>query len=212
MTGAHELCVLIDGVVKRYTTAVVKFDTPYYTGTAKALCMENPVQDIIIRNIPGALGAEIKSNNDHNEIIRSVKDMKQIKDDVIINHNESHFGNIDTNDQGDNPEKQDERLTAQCAAVQTRAMTAREGKINKPLKTKLVSGLDIGLEELKLKQKADSSLKKYWELADKSVDGGKQQFITKKGILYRKYCGKQDPDNLIQLVVPSELHESFTGP
>jgi len=90
-------------------------------------------------------------------------------------------------------------------------MTAQEGKINKPLKTKLVSGLDIGPEELKLKQKADSSLKKYWELADKSVDGGKQQFITKKGILYRKYRGKQDSDNLIQLVVPSELREKVVS-
>jgi len=30
MTGAHELCMLIDGVVKRYPTAVVEFTTPYY--------------------------------------------------------------------------------------------------------------------------------------------------------------------------------------
>jgi len=167
------------------------------------------VQDIIIGNIPGALGAEINSSNDHDEVVKSVKDTKQVTDDVIINHNKSHIENIDTNDQGDNPEKQDERLTAQCAAVKTRAMVAKEGRPPVPLKTKSVPirGLDIGPEELKLKQEADSSLKKYWELVDKSVDGDKQQFITKKGILYRKYCGKQDPDNLIQLVVPSELRE-----
>ena len=109
--------MLTDGVVKRYPTAVVEFNTPYYTGTAKALCMENPVQDIIIGNIPGALGAEIKSSDDHDENMRSVNDMKQIKDDVIIDHNESHIENIDTKDQGDNPEKQDEQLTAQYAAV-----------------------------------------------------------------------------------------------
>jgi len=107
MTDAHELCMLIDGVVKRYPTAVVEFNTPYYTGTAKALCMENPVQDIIIGNIPGALGAELKSSNDHEEIVKSVKDIKQTKDDAIINHNEAHIENIDTDDQGDNPEKQD---------------------------------------------------------------------------------------------------------
>jgi len=40
MTGSYELCMLIDGVVKRYPTAVVELDTPYYTGTAKVLCME----------------------------------------------------------------------------------------------------------------------------------------------------------------------------
>jgi len=132
---------------------------------------------------------------------------------VIINHNKSHIENIDTNDQGDNPEKQDEWLTAECAAVKTRAMVSKEGRPPVPLKTKSVPihGLDIGPEELKLKQKADSSLKKYWELADKSVGGDKQQFITKKGILYRKYCGKQNADNLIQLVVPSELREKVVS-
>jgi len=35
MTGSHELCMLIDGVVKRYPTAVVELKTPYYTGTAE---------------------------------------------------------------------------------------------------------------------------------------------------------------------------------
>jgi len=40
MTGNHELCMLIDGVVKRFPTAIVKIDTPYYKVTVKALCME----------------------------------------------------------------------------------------------------------------------------------------------------------------------------
>ena len=62
------------------------------------------MQDIIIGNIPGALGAEIRSSNDYEEIVKSVKDMKQVKDDAIINHDEAHIENIDTNDQGDNPE------------------------------------------------------------------------------------------------------------
>jgi len=39
--------MLIDGIVKRYPTAIVDLDTPYYTGTAKVLCMDTPVQDII---------------------------------------------------------------------------------------------------------------------------------------------------------------------
>ena len=109
---------------------------------------------------------------------------------MIINHNKSHIENIDTNDQGDNPEKQDEWLTAECAAVKTRAMVSKEGRPPVPLKTNSVPihGLDIGL-----KQKTDSSLKKYWELADKSVDGDKQQFITNKGILYRKFVGNRMP-------------------
>ena len=55
-TGSYELCRLIDGVVKRYPTAVVELDTPYFIGKTKVLCMDNLVQDIIIGNIPGASG------------------------------------------------------------------------------------------------------------------------------------------------------------
>jgi len=36
-TGSYELCVLIDGVVKRYPTAIVDLDTPYCTGMKKLL-------------------------------------------------------------------------------------------------------------------------------------------------------------------------------
>jgi len=63
MTGSYKLCMLIDGVVKRYPTAVVKLKTPYYTGMAKVLCMESPVQDIIIGNVSGALGGETQANS-----------------------------------------------------------------------------------------------------------------------------------------------------
>jgi len=34
MTESYELCMLIDGVVKRYPTAIVDLDTAYYTGMA----------------------------------------------------------------------------------------------------------------------------------------------------------------------------------
>ena len=31
MTGSYELCMLIDGIVKRYPTAMVELDTPYFS-------------------------------------------------------------------------------------------------------------------------------------------------------------------------------------
>ena len=58
MTRNHELCVLIDGVVKRFPTAIVKTNTPYYEGTVKALRIENPVQELIVGNVLGATGVE----------------------------------------------------------------------------------------------------------------------------------------------------------
>ena len=82
MTGSYELCMLIDGVVKRYPTAIVELDTPYYRGTTKVLCMETPVQDIIIGNIQGARGADVIFDTEHYHDLKHVSDT--LRDDVKI--------------------------------------------------------------------------------------------------------------------------------
>ena len=46
--------MLIDGTVKRFPTAIVELDTPYLSGRVQALCMDDPVHDVIIGNVPGA--------------------------------------------------------------------------------------------------------------------------------------------------------------
>jgi len=198
---------------------VVELKTPYYTGTAKVLCMDSPVQDIIIGNIPGALGAELSCNHDDNT--GSVSDLEPVNEEVMMICDKSNSVTGDHRDQINTPEEQtvisDEQIIdhtdtqEQCAAVQIRAMVARESKPPKPLKVKSMPGLDFGPDELKAKQKADPTLRKYWELADKTVDGAKQQFFTKKGILYCRYCGKQNTDNLVQLVVPNELRDKVVS-
>jgi len=61
MTGSYELCMLIDGIVKRYPTAMVELDAPYFIGTTKVLCMDNPVHNP--GNIPGESGVQPKLVN-----------------------------------------------------------------------------------------------------------------------------------------------------
>jgi len=56
LTGQEERCVLIDGTVRRTPVAQIHLETPYYTGTTKAVCMNNPLFDVIVANIPGATG------------------------------------------------------------------------------------------------------------------------------------------------------------
>jgi len=73
-----------------------------------------------------------------------------------------------------------------CAAVQTRAMKVKEGKPQRPLKVTTVPGLDIGTEQLVEQQKADQTLKKYWELAENPVETGNVQFFIKNGIFVQK--------------------------
>ena len=40
--------------MKYYPTARVEINSPFFTGVAKALCMDNPLHDVIIGNIEGA--------------------------------------------------------------------------------------------------------------------------------------------------------------
>jgi len=53
MTGGTETCILIDGTVRRTPVADIEIETPYYTGKVKVVCMENPLYDVIIGNVPG---------------------------------------------------------------------------------------------------------------------------------------------------------------
>ena len=53
ITGGTETCILIDGTVRRTPVAEIEIETPYYTGKVKAVCMESPLYDVIIGNVPG---------------------------------------------------------------------------------------------------------------------------------------------------------------
>ena len=55
-TGTTSLCMLIDGTVKRFPTAIFELDRPYISGQVQALCMDDPVHDVIIGNVPGTRG------------------------------------------------------------------------------------------------------------------------------------------------------------
>ena len=54
LTGEKKMCVLIDGTVRRNPVAQIEIDTPYFTGSVKAVCMKNPLYDIIVGNVDGA--------------------------------------------------------------------------------------------------------------------------------------------------------------
>ena len=53
MIGGTETCTLIDGTVRRTQFAEIEIETPHYTDKVKAVCMDNPLYDVIIGNVPG---------------------------------------------------------------------------------------------------------------------------------------------------------------
>ena len=131
--------------------------------------MDNPVQDIIIGNIPGASGVhsnlvntkatvtpdKVSSNHSlHTGILKANRELSKAVQEPVTNSeiclNTNTFAvDVDT-------------TTDMGTAVQTRAMVIKESVKLSPklLKVKSVPGLDIGAEELKVKQKADKLLKR----------------------------------------------------
>ena len=57
LTGKIHSCMTVDRTTLQLTEAKVSLDTPYFKGDTLALCMENPLVDVIIGNIPGTRDA-----------------------------------------------------------------------------------------------------------------------------------------------------------
>jgi len=158
MTGSYELCMLIDGVEKGYPTVVVDLDTPYFRGKTKVLCMETPLQDIIIDNVLDVCGTDTgcyKNRVNRCEKHTSTSETK-VTHGVVFAKDK-----VKTGTEADHSRNEIDGSPLEVAAVQTWAMAAKEKLSLKSLKVKTVSGLDTGPEELKDKQRSDRTLKKY---------------------------------------------------
>jgi len=53
LTGVEEQSVLIDGTVRQTPVAKIHVETPYFTGVTTAVCMKEPLYDLIIGNVKG---------------------------------------------------------------------------------------------------------------------------------------------------------------
>ena len=132
MIGSYDWCVLLDGTMKWYPTAVVDLDTPYYTGISKVLCMEMPIQDVIIGNTPGALGVEPRCQiKTVNTIVKSgVSNIPSQKMKNTGNNTEPpEIGNEQNDDTSrESVVTTETNATETCAAIQTRSVDIRVSK------------------------------------------------------------------------------------
>ena len=67
LTGRTVVCVLIDGTARRTPTAMIDISTHHLSGTVEAVCMKQPMYDLIIGNIPGVLGESTRRLDDVSE-------------------------------------------------------------------------------------------------------------------------------------------------
>ena len=54
LTGEETSCVLADGTQWKFPLAKIHVETPYYTEIVEAMCIDKPMYELILGNIPGA--------------------------------------------------------------------------------------------------------------------------------------------------------------
>jgi len=50
-TGLEERCIFIDGTTRQTPVATIEVETPYFTGTVRAVCIKDPICDLVVGNI-----------------------------------------------------------------------------------------------------------------------------------------------------------------
>ena len=206
MTGEVKTCMLIDGTVKQFPVATIQVDTPYLVGTVTAVCMKDPVYDLILGNIPG-----VRDPTDPNIDWGKQQDIDPIQNPKVSCKSVQ------------NPQTNNKPETG--AAVETRAQTkAKEVKFKK-LKVTTPIGEEVTADKLIQKQQEDPSLLKIRQLAKTgekvSKKGNIHSYVMIKDILYREFQSPQvEYGNMLrQVVVPAEYrkhvmklaHESILG-
>jgi hypothetical protein len=224
-TGSKEACVLIDGVVKYFPTALIEVRSPFFSGVTKCLVMDHPLHDVIIGNIEGA---RVPTSEDFSEEVKTIDEVADVETTVEEAHQTSHEEVVievttssDTELSSDRsndrlvtqPEVVIEKETSQeddditlCAAVTTRSMTAKEDKPPRLLKVTPIEIDSVTVDEFRKLQAEDETLQKLWELARKEETGhGKADYVIRKGLLYRRFHPGKDKTEIMQLVVPGKL-------
>ena len=160
------------------------YDTPIFSGDITAVCVPNPVSDLIIGNVPGVHEEDINWKMDKNNHFKEndITDKNEALLEVEIPVSNNHVG----------------------SAVETRAQSKQDNNI-KALKVFDVGSLDVTHKEFKELQERDETLIKCFKpLEDKTENNSQNQYKVSNGLLYREYQSKTG-EEWTQLVVPKEL-------
>ena len=178
-TGSRQRIILMDRSVIEVPVAKIRIDTPVFCGEVYALCVQNPVCDLIIGNIPGV----------HPNILGATT-----------------TDELPTTTSIEAPPPSDEPTTC---AVQTRGQHERADRPTKPLKTSDgCRSLEMTPAEFQAAQKADNELSRYFEIArDETVDKetDRKWFEVSDGVLFRFFRHPQGGVVLKQAIVPNRL-------
>ena len=196
LTGETKACVLIDGTIRKFPVARIDVDTPYYTGNLVALCVKEPVYDLIIGNVDGAKPA-----------FQPITDWKPVQNESVDEQDEKSIGNQRSQVNHKIPfSSQEVQEVEKIQAVETRAMKEKKGKLIKPLKVPSPIAV-VSPEQFLKDQISDTKLSHLWEKAKKMEEGNKYRFIIKNKLLMREKVGNTGESSSLQVVVPTKYKE-----
>ena len=179
----RQKCVLLDGTARNVPVARIDIDSPYYIGTVNALCMDNPLYDLIIGNIGGV-------RESHDPDINWAPSKRTYCESESI-----------------------PKLPETTAAVETRAQKVKKAKDLRPLKVLEAQNLSENREEIIQAQHEDTLLDKLWNLADsnqvrKTGKENESRYFVSNGLLFRSFTSPslENGRTFTQLVLPKKLH------
>lgn len=180
LTGKTARVMLLDGKAKELPEANIQIHTPYFVGDVNALCMTNPLYDLVLGNIPGVKGPQ--------------------EPDTTWEYSDALFP--ESTGSSKIPACW-EKSTLLSAVVRT------QGKTESMMKIPLVGSLEVTRVQLTESQKDDPSLKSCFSKIGKEFHSNKDttyHFSEEAGLLYRHYrlsTGR----TFKQVVVPRTLRQ-----
>lgn len=207
-TGITSPVFLLDQTVKYLPEAEIFVNSPYFTGKVTAKCMENPLYDLVLRNIEGVRNLDDPDlewrraekveppSETVNGLVEEHEDELQTLVKEVYENGETAHHIADT--------AEDVEMVA--ALTEGKKRTAKTSQ----LPTAPVGATTIDRETLTEEQQKDETLQRCFRVVGRkflSPRGHESEFVLVKGVLYRKYK-MSDRDMNKQLVVPKKFRES----
>ncbi|XP_042144369.1 uncharacterized protein LOC120836664 [Ixodes scapularis] len=195
LTGTKRLVYLVDGTVKMLPEAHIHVKTPYFDGGLKALCMDGPLYDLVLGNIPGAREPDDPAT-----------DVGVGDDPIPTERVRQDPAERDTQDEPGRETRAEveDPLTPACA-VETRTQRKKQETGLKKQHVPQIEGLTIDTPGFAKEQEEDDTLRPCFKRIGEKARG-KTATITYttgegQGLLYRVYRERWGRETR-QLVVP----------
>ncbi|KAJ8030959.1 hypothetical protein HOLleu_27522 [Holothuria leucospilota] len=179
LLGKTQKCVLIDGTVRIFPVAWVTIDTPYLVGTVEAVCMPEPLYDLVLGNVNG-----VREPGGPNRNWVPANTIDKRPDGLNKNEDGQKKKLVDKKEKGSE--------LHEVTAVETRAQKIAKKKSLRPLTLSAAPIPNITTVEMKNAQREDETLKNWWKSAHAGVvqttrKQNEIKFVMGNGILYREF-------------------------